>query len=108
MTRTAAVLLTCLAFAGCAPIGGGGSNAGDPRIVAACRREADRVYDTQHRADIFTSQSGVNSPQSNDYSPGGGNRRLGDLFERDNDVRDCVRRAGVAAAPAAPVTPPAR
>jgi len=109
MNRIVAILLTCTALANCAPAGRGESTSGDPRLQEACRQAADRQYDAQHRADIFAPMSGVNTPQSNNYAPGSDGRGLGQIFERDNDIRDCVRRGGLAARPAAPaqpVTPP--
>ncbi len=106
MNRTAAVLLTCLALASCAPSEGGSTRA-DPGTQEACRVQADRVYDSQHRADIFAPMSGVNTPSSNSYAPGADSPRLGQIFARDNMIRDCVRRGGVSADPDTQVQPPA-
>ena len=109
MNRTAAILLSCLALASCAPMGGGGSTAGDPRLQEACRQAADRAYDVQHRADIFVPMSGVNSPRSGNYTSSADGRGLSQIFERDNDIRDCMRRAGVSANTETPPKPaPAR
>jgi hypothetical protein len=105
MNRNAAILITCLALASCAPAGGGGNASGNSRLDEACRQAADRAYDTQHRADIFVPMSGVNTPQSNNYAPGSDGRGLSQIFERDNDIRDCVRRGGATATPAAPPRP---
>ncbi len=109
MIRTTTILLTCLAMASCAPAGRGGNTAGNSRLDDACRQAADRAYDTQHRAEIFVPISGVNTPQSNDYAPGSDGRGLSRIFERDNDIRDCVRRGGQTANPETPPRPaPAR
>ena len=109
MNRTAIILLSCLAMASCAPGRGGGSASGDSRLQEGCRQAADRAYDTQHRADIFAPMSGVNTPQSNNYAAGADGRGLSRVFERDNDIRDCVRRSGVAAnAPVPAQAPPTR
>jgi hypothetical protein len=105
MNRTASILLTCFALASCAPAGGGGS--GDSRPRAACTQAADRVYDTQHRADIFAPMSGVNSPQSGNYTSSADGKDLSQLFDRDNDIDNCVRRNGLPANPPAP-SPAAR
>ena len=93
MNRAAAIFLTCLALASCAPAGGGAKR-GDPSTQEACRAAADRVYDTQHRADIFAPSSGVNTPSSGSYAPGADSARLGNIFARDYMIRDCVRRNG--------------
>ena len=110
MNRTASILLTCFALASCAPAGGGGgATSGDSRLQVACRQAADRAYDTQHRADIFVPMSGVNTPQSNDYAPGTDGRGLSQVFERDNDIHDCVRHGGLRSTTETPVPPaPAR
>lgn len=109
MNRTAAILLSCMTLASCAPAGGGGAPAGDARLQEACRQAADRQYDSQHRADIFAPMSGVNSPQSGNYTSSANGRGLSQIFERDNDIRDCVRRGGLSANPEAPPKPaPAR
>ena len=108
MNRTASILLTCFALASCAPAGGGGgTTSGDSRLQVACRQAADRAYDTQHRADIFVPMSGVNTPQSNDYAPGTDGRGLSQVFERDNDIHDCVRRGGQTANPVTSLRPAA-
>ncbi len=93
MNRFAAVLPILLALASCAPADKGASR-GDPSMQDACRTAADRVYDSQHRADIFAPSSGVNSPASGSYAPGADSARLGNIFARDNMIRDCVRRGG--------------
>ena len=104
MTRTASIALMCLALASCAPTSGGG---GDARLRAACNQAADRVYEAQHRADIFAPMSGVNSPQSGTYAAGSDGRGLSQLFGRENDVDDCVRTGGHPAGPAPAAPPPA-
>jgi hypothetical protein len=109
MNHTAAILLSCLALASCAPAGGSGATAGDSRLQEACRQAADRQYDSQHRADIFAPMSGVNSPQSGNYTSSADGRGLSQIFERDNDISGCVRRGGLTATPATPApTAPAR
>jgi hypothetical protein len=107
MSRTASILLTCLALASCAPAGGGGATSQDSRLRAACTQAADRVYDTQHRADIFTPMSGVNSPQSGNYTSSADGRGLSQIFGRDNDIQDCVRRGGASSDSVPPAPPPA-
>ncbi len=98
MIRSAAVLLSVLALAGCAERAG----RGDPRLEDACRVAADRVYDTQHRGDVYSGQANTNSPSSGMYAPGGNTQTLGHIFARDNMIRDCVRHGGQAEpAPAA-------
>jgi hypothetical protein len=105
MNRAAFILLTCLALASCAPAGGGRATSQDSRLRAACTQAADRVYDTQHRGDIFAPMSGVNSPQSGNYTSSADGRGLSQIFGRDNDIQDCVRRGGMPA-DSAPVSPP--
>ena len=104
MNRTAVILLTCLALASCAPAGRGGGS-GDARLRTACTHAADRVYDVQHRGDIFAPISGVNSPQSGNYVSSADGKDLSQLFDRDNDIDNCVRRNGLPANQ--PVPPPA-
>jgi hypothetical protein len=94
MNRTATILLTCLALASCAPKTGGEAR-GDAATEAACRQHADQVYDVRNRGDIYSPQSGVNTPSSGSYAPGGDSRNLGQIFARDRMIRDCVRRGGV-------------
>ena len=94
MNRTAAILFACLALANCAPTGGGGAARGDARLEEGCRQAVDRQYDTQHRADIFAPMSSVNSPRSANYTTSADGKGLGQIFARDNDIRDCVRRSG--------------
>lgn len=113
MTRTVTMLIACLALASCAPgggRGGGGPAAYNPELHEACRQAADRVYDARHRGDIFAPTSGVNTPQSGNYTSSANGQHLADIFERDNDIQDCERRAGLVAAPAEPppAPPPAR
>jgi hypothetical protein len=93
MNRTAAIMFTCLALASCAP-GGDRSASGDSRLEEGCRAAVDRQYDTQHRADIFAPMSGVNAPQSGNYTSSANGQALSQIFARDNDIRDCVRRGG--------------
>jgi|GEM_PF-2658856 len=93
MIRTAAVLLSVLALAGCAER----ARRGDPRLEDACRVAADRVYDTQHRGDIYNNQMGNNgTPYSSNYAPGDNTQQLGHIFARDNMIQDCVRHGGEA------------
>ena len=94
MYRTAAILLTCLGLAQCAQIGGGAPR-GDPALEGACRQRADRIYDAQHRGEIFSAPQGVNSPSSGAYAPGDDAPGLGQIYARDNMIQDCVRH-GVA------------
>jgi len=109
MTRTALIVLSCLALASCAPPGSGaGGGAGDARLRAACNAAADRVYEAQHRAEIFAPMSEVNSPQSSTYAAGADGRGLSQLFGRQNDVDQCVRSGGNPAAAATGAPPPAR
>jgi hypothetical protein len=98
MIRTAAVLLSVLALAGCAER----ASRGDPRLEDACRVAADRVYDFQHRGDIYSGQTNTNTPSSGIYAPGGNTQALGHIFARDNMIRDCVRHGGEAAPAPAP------
>lgn len=107
MNRAAALLLVCLLPAACSP-SGGSRPAADPATQAACRVQADRIYDTQHRADIFAPSAGVNAPLSNSYGPGSDGRQLGEIFARDNMIQDCVRRNGSVDAAPAPAPAPAR
>ncbi len=94
MTRTATFLLTCLALAGCARPGGRDARA-DAATQAACRQEADRVYDAQNRGDIYSPQAAVNTPSSASYAPGADSRGLSQLFVHDKMIDDCVRRGGI-------------
>lgn len=96
MYRTAAILLTCVALANCAPAGGDRAASGDARLEEGCRAAVDRQYDVQHRGDIFAPMSSVNAPQSGHYTSSADGKGLGQIFARDNDIRDCVRRSGTA------------
>lgn len=93
MRRTAPILLTCLALASCAPKGGGETRS-DAAIKAACRERADQIYDRQHRGEIYSPQSGINTPFSGNYAPSDDSRGLSQLFARDSMIDDCVRHSG--------------
>jgi hypothetical protein len=106
----------CLALAACTagpePSGGTSSRA-DAATQAACRQRAEQIYEQQHRGEIYSPQSGINTPFSANYAPGATDRGLSDQFARDRMIRDCVRNTGTGAErtetpPSPPPTAPDR
>ena len=106
MSRVVTISLAFLALASCSAGNMGSSSPGagpsgpsraDAATEAACRQRADQVYDRQNRGEIYSPQSGVNSPSSALYAPGDDSHALGQIFARDRMIRECVRNAGTGA-----------
>ena len=104
MSRVVTISLAFLALASCSPGSTGptgsitsGPSRADAATEAACRQRADQVYDRQNRGEIYSPQSGVNSPSSAFYAPGDDSRSLGRIFARDRMIRECVRNTGTGA-----------
>jgi len=95
--RGAAALLGCLALGACS-FGGpppSGQALANRQTVAACRQRAEEVYDIQHRAELYRPPPAINTPSSGDYAPGSLNdRRLSELYARDQLINDCIRNTG--------------
>lgn len=93
----AAALLGCLLLGACTfgspPLTG--QERANQETVSACRQRAEQVYDIQHRPDIYRPPPAINTPSSGAFSPVGmTDRRLSDLYARDQLVSDCVRNTG--------------
>lgn len=93
----AAALLACLALGACsfgAPPLTGQARA-NAETVAACRQQAEQVYEIRNRADIYRPPPAIDTPSSGAYAPAGMNdRRLSDLYTHDQLINDCVRNTG--------------
>jgi hypothetical protein len=93
MTRPLALALLLLALGACAARPP--SDPGEASIRSACRAEVDRVMANRERGQIMREDERAARIGSLD---GSGLRRasdsLGERFERDRMVADCVARAG--------------
>lgn len=116
LLRLVAPLAATLVLAACTfgSQGGGSSPAGgvlsttDAATEAACRQRADEMYNRQHRGELYSAPSSMNSPYSANYNAGITTRGLSDLYARDTAIRDCVRNTGTETDRTAPGTPPAQ
>jgi hypothetical protein len=91
---------------------GAGPGGMDAAVLDACRKRANEIYDRQNRAEIYSPQSGVNSPLSGNYVDSSLTRGLSSRFGHDQLIRECIRTANVSRGPAdapadaAPPPPP--
>lgn len=87
-------LLGCLVLTGCTFGSPSPQSRVDAATVAACRRQADQIYEEQNRGAIYSSESQVNTPSSGSYQPGITNRGLGERYVREKMISNCVRNTG--------------
>ncbi len=66
----------------------------DAATRAACQARANKAYDQQNRAEIYSPPPTVNTPYSANYVPRLSDRGLSDLFVHDRMIADCVRNTG--------------
>ncbi len=81
-------------------------SASDRETLDGCRRDADRVYDTQNRYQLSERDS-RDSPFSSSGAAATPNAGLADQYVHAREVDDCVRRGGTTPGNAAPESPAA-
>lgn len=94
MTRSSLpMLLSILAPLLCG-VAGCGPRETDQQLATEdyCRQAANRVFDTQHRDDLLSSEDQTDSPLSSTGLPGVPNKGLSDQYIHENRVDDCIAR----------------
>jgi hypothetical protein len=102
------ILLGALALSACDAGPPSAQAQADAATRAACRQQAERAFEQQNRAQIFSPPPTVNTPFSANYTPDVPSRGLSDLFAHDRMVNDCVRNTGTGAERTPPQPPSTR
>ena len=88
---------TCLVVSSLAACGlaacaaGGGEDPAQRATADACRRDADRVWDAQHRDRLIADDQSL-SPISAGGLPDDPSRGLGEQYAHDQRIDDCIAR----------------
>jgi hypothetical protein len=91
------LLLGVLALSACDAPPQSAQAQADAATRTACQQRAERAYEQQNRAEIYSPPATVNTPYSANYTPSQTDRGLSDLFAHDRMVSDCIRNTGTGA-----------
>lgn len=100
------LLLGAVGLSACGGPPQSGQAQADADTRAACRARADRTYNQQNRAEIYSPPATVNTPFSANYVPSMSDRGLSDRFVYDRMISDCVRNTGTESDRSQPSSPP--